>query len=113
VLSERDTVRWRQMLELPAGATSALIAEALERSRRARASEGPDPSHFTMTEGPAAQLLHVGQTDLSATAARLHRFITESGWRPRGGMHQLALADPESVPTGRARSIIRMPIDER
>jgi hypothetical protein len=110
VLSERDTVRWRQMLELPAGATVTLVAEALERSRRAHGGEGPDPSQFTATEGPAAQLLQLGPTDLSATVARLHGFITESGWRPRGGIHQLALADSESVPTNRARSIIRMPI---
>jgi hypothetical protein len=111
VLADRDTVRWRQMLELPAAATADAIAAAMERSRQALDGVGPMPTLMTVTEGPAAQLLHVGPTaDLSPTVARLHAFITEAGWRPRGRVHQLVFADPEAVPSARARSIIRMPI---
>lgn len=111
ILSQHDRVRWRQMLELPTQATPRMIAEALRRAHLALGEHGPLPTLFTVTEGPAAQLLQVGATaDLAQTVARLHRFITESGWRPQGRVHQLVFADPEAVPSTRARSIVRMPI---
>jgi hypothetical protein len=110
-LSERDALRWRQMLELPNAATVDLVARAIARARAELGAHGPEPVLFSVTEGRSAQLLHIGATtDLSATVERLHTFITDSGWQPAGRIHQLVFADPEAVPSDRARSIIRMPI---
>lgn len=110
-LAERDAIRWRQMLELPAAAGDDLIARAIEAVRVEHGGDAPVPGVFVSIEGRSAQLLHIGPTDdLSPTVARLHRFITDAGWRPDGRIHQLVYGDPETVPSSRARSIIRMPI---
>jgi len=112
MLGERDTVRWRQMLELPAETSPRAIADAMAASTTESGSHAPVPSLVVETEGRAVQMLQVGPTtDLSPTVASLHRFIVEAGWRPRGGIHQLVFADPEVVPSSRARSIVRMPIE--
>jgi hypothetical protein len=113
VLGERDTVRWREMLELPSEATASVIADAIAASTAESGGHGPVPSLVVVTEGRAVQMLQVGPTtDLSPTVASLHRFIAAAGWRPRGGIHQLVFADPDVVPSSRARSIVRVPIEE-
>ena len=66
---------------------------------------------MAITEGRAAQVLHLGgMPDLSVTIAKLAAFIAASGRVPRGDAHQLVIGDPDVVPKDRSRSIVRMPL---
>lgn len=109
--SERKPLGWRQMLELPRAATAALVDEAIQETRRSAGREVPLVRVVTYDEGRAAQILHLGALeDLAPAIERLTRFVTEAGFQPHGALHQLVHADPDQVPSGRAGSILRMPI---
>ncbi|HEY4228502.1 MAG TPA: hypothetical protein VGM49_09190 [Candidatus Limnocylindrales bacterium] len=110
--AEPRPLSWRQMLELPRTATSDAANDAIERVRRAAGRDVPLVRAIRYSEGRAAQLLHLGTVStLAPTVARLFEFVAVAGFLPRGGLHQLAYADPDLVPAGRARSILRMPIE--
>jgi hypothetical protein len=110
--AERETLHWRQMIELPRAATAAAADQAIQETRRQGGRDVTLVRLIAFTEGRAAQVLHLGgMTDLSPTVARLCTFVAESGLRPRGGLHQLVFGDPDIVPPERARSILRMPIE--
>jgi hypothetical protein len=109
---EGESLHWRQMIELPRGATAAAASEAIQETRRAAGREIPLVRSIGFTEGRAAQLLHVGgMANLSSTVARLWTFVAESGLHPHGALHQLVFADPDVVPANRARSILRLPVE--
>jgi hypothetical protein len=65
----------------------------------------------SFVEGLVGQLLHLGgQETLATSVRRLFEGITAAGYRPSDGLHILVLADPDRVPPGRGRMIIRQPI---
>jgi hypothetical protein len=103
--ADRSNWHWRQLLEIPDAATEAQIADALAIGRGGLARQ------FAFAEGPVGQWLHTGGSDgETRSVRRLFDAIAEAGYRPSGPLHVLALADPRSVPQGRARAIFRQPI---
>lgn len=47
---------------------------------------------------------------MAETVGRLMAMIAEQGHAPAGPLHELMLADPDEVPDGRGRTIVRQPI---
>lgn len=102
---------WRQMIELQSGASDEQVLAAIDDVRRAAGRPVPLVRHVSFVEGPVAQLLHVGDQDhLPDSVGRLFEGIAEAGRLPIGYLHILVLADPERVPRGRGRLIVRQPI---
>jgi hypothetical protein len=65
-----------------------------------------------LTEGPCAQMLHVGgAASESVTLTRLLASLAGAGLRPSGPVHELRVADDREVPRERARAILRVPIE--
>jgi serine/threonine protein kinase len=68
---------------------------------------------ITLTEGRAAQMLHLGgSASAAATLRALFDLLASSGLHPHGHIHELRIADESDVPAGRARSILRVPVDD-
>jgi len=110
---DRSLWHWQQMVEVPAKATDAEVESAIEQTRRDASRELPLIRSIRFAEGRAAQILHVGGAPTEVEAVRrLFDVVAEAGLRPRGHLHELYLADPEQVPAGRARSILRLPIED-
>ena len=108
---DRSRWHWRQMIELPAGSTETQAQAAVEASRVQAGRSRALVRCLTFTEGPAAQLLHVGSRGTEpVTVDRLFRAIEGAGLRPDGELHALQLADAEVAPHGVGRSILRQPI---
>jgi hypothetical protein len=102
---------WRQMIELQRSATDEQVLAAIDDVRRAAGRPVPLIRPVSFVEGLVGQLLHVGgQETLVTSVRRLFEGITAAGHRPSGGLHILVLADPDRVPPGRGRMIIRQPI---
>jgi hypothetical protein len=101
------------MIEIPSAATDAIVDAAIDEARRNAGRETPLVRLVRMTEGRAAQMLHVGsRLTESDTLGKLYEAVVGAGLRPRGQVHQIVLADPDIVPTGRAASIFRLPIED-
>lgn len=104
------TPSWRQMIELPQTATDSMAVAAIDEARRLGGRKLPLVRLIHFTEGPAVQILHVGNDDQLLSIRKLFDFLGESGFLPSGDLHELVLADPTAVGRDRARSILRVPI---
>jgi len=108
---DRSRWHWRQMIELPARATEARALAAIEEARRGAGRDLALVRRLSLTEGRAAQLLHVGpQSAEPVTVHKLFQAIGEAGLQPDGRLHTLSLSDPDVAVHGRRRMILRQPV---
>jgi hypothetical protein len=101
---------WRQLIELPVAANDEDATAAIDATRRHAARSAPLVRIVRLAEGFSAQLLHVGGSDEALPILTLFRFAVDGGFVARGPVHQIVLTDIDLVPTGRTRSIFRLPI---
>ena len=100
------------MVEVPEGAEDQDVQAAIAATRQAAGRSEALMRTITLTEGRAAQMLHVGGSSSSvATLRALFDLLAASGLRPHGHIHELRIADEADVPADRARSILRVPIE--
>lgn len=107
---EQPRRRWRQMTEVPAAANEARVTDAIDLARRQAGRSIPLVHPIHVSEGPAAQILHLSTEVEAETVRRLYQYILDAGLRPAGDLHEFVLADPETVGRGRGRSILRVPV---
>ena len=103
--------RWRLLIAVPQATTRDEVAVA------ARSGEGGAWADRIgleeWTEGPSAQILHVGSYgDEGPTIRKLHDAIAAAGLRPQGPHHEIYLNDPHRVGEDRARTVLRQPVAE-
>ncbi len=111
---ESDGRAWQWSLRLPVPPPAgddeieAAIAEV------ARKKDPPGLSKLrvvTWTEGPSAQILHVGPYSAEPpTIERLHDGIAAANLRPRGRHHEIYISDPNRTPAERLKTVIRQPV---
>jgi hypothetical protein len=108
---DRAQWQWTMMIMQPSFIGHDLVTqtqEAVMTKKRLPALESVRFESFT--EGPSAQILHVGPfTTEGPTIARIHRLIVESGGRPRGKHHEIYLSDITKADPARWRTVIRQP----
>jgi hypothetical protein len=110
--ADRATWHWQQMIEVPDQATDEDVAGAIDETRRGAARAAPLVRLIRFSEGRSAQILHTGGPDTEPAAVeRLYDAVRKEGLRPHGHLHELHLAEPGRVPEGRARTILRLPIE--
>ncbi len=109
---DRSTWHWQQMIEIPGPAADKEVAAAIDETRRGAGRASPLIHVVEITEGRAAQILHVGRLDEEPAAVRkLWGMVREAGLQPRGHLHELLLVDPPQTRDGRVRSILRLPVE--
>jgi hypothetical protein len=108
---DRSTWHWRQLLELPSRATESDAVEAIDEARRDAGRGVALVRRLDLTEGSAAQMLHIGPRGTEPlTVRRLFEAIADAGLQPAGPLYTLTFADPEVAAHGLGRSIIRQPV---
>lgn len=109
---DRSTWHWQQMIEIPDEADDGAVAAAIDEIRRGGGRSRPLVRPIRLTEGRAAQILHVGgSADLASSLRKLIAAVAAAGLHPHGHIHELRIADEAEVPAGRARSILRIPVE--
>lgn len=110
--ADRRTWHWQQMLEVPPEASDEDAATAIEEARAGAAGASPYVRLIRFSEGRSAQILHVGgPATQPRSVAALYEAVAAAGLRPHGHLHEIRTADYDRVPDGRARSILRLPIE--
>jgi hypothetical protein len=103
--------RWRLLVAVPKETTRDEVAVA---SRAGKG--GPMAGRIVLddwTEGPSAQILHVGPYgDEGPTIRKLHAAIAAAGLRPHGPHHEIYLNDPHRVGEDAAKTVLRQPVVE-
>lgn len=102
--------RWRLIIAVPPEATEDEVDAAV------RAGEPSDVLQRLYldrwTEGPAAQILHVGPYDAERpTMHRLEEAIAAAGLRPRGPHHEIYLNDPRRAGPEHTKTVLRQGVE--
>jgi hypothetical protein len=109
--ADRTRWHWRQLIEVPGKATEADATAAIDEARRGAGRDVALVRRLDLTEGSAAQVLHVGPASSETVSLRmLFEAIAEAGLRPEGRLHTLLLTEPYPSSGGMGRSILRQPV---
>jgi len=111
--ADRSAWHWQQMIEVPDRATDDDASAAIDETRRRAGREAPLVRLIRVVEGRSAQILHTGGPSTEAAAvAKLYDAVEAEGLRPHGHLHELHLVEPGRVPENRARTILRLPVEQ-
>jgi hypothetical protein len=109
--ADRTNWHWRQLIELPGQAAETDALAAIDEARRGAGRDLALVRRLDLTEGSAAQMLHVGPLGAEPVTLRmLFDGIAEANLRPAGRLHTLVLTDASVSPQGIGRSILRQPV---
>jgi hypothetical protein len=110
--ADRSYWHWQQMIEVPPEATDEDAAASIDEARTRAGRPAPPLRIIRFAEGRSAQILHVGgPATQHGSVQALYDAVAAAGLRPHGHLHEIRIADHERVPGGRARSILRLPIE--
>ncbi len=109
---DKGSWQWTMMIMQPRFVTADHVARALKRVGEKKNPLALGNVRFEeFDEGLSAQILHVGPYDAELpTILRLHKFIEESGYEPRGRHHEIYLGDPRRAAPEKLKTILRQPI---
>jgi len=105
--------RWSLRLPVPGPATDEEIRAAISEVARKKDPPALAKLHVVeWSEGPVAQILHVGPYSAEPpTIERLHAAIASAGLRPRGRHHEIYISDPNRTSPERLKTVIRQPVE--
>ena len=110
---EKADWEWTLMIVQPDVVTEAIVDRAREDVESKNLPALSKVRYETYDEGMAAQTLHVGPfSEEGPTVERVHEFIAENGYAPRGHHHEIYLSDMRRTDRERLRTIIRQPVTE-
>jgi hypothetical protein len=107
-------MRWTLMQLQPPWITQDDTVEAVDKLVATGRLADPPPIRLgTLTEGPAAQVLHLGPyAQERPTIEKLQAFIAEQGLVPRPRHHEIYLTDPNRTRPERLKTVIRLPVSD-
>jgi len=111
-LDGKGNWNWTLLLLQPEFVTSEDVARAIAAAGKKQPLPGSRKLRLeSFTEGPSVQTLYLGAyADDGPTIERMHAFITEQGYEPRGKHHEIYLGDPRRTAPERLRTVIRQPV---
>lgn len=114
-MSNKTIWRWTAMIMQPEYVAAEMVAETLEEVRKKKGFPALERVRFeAYHEGLSAQIMHIGPYAAEEpTIAKLHSFIRENGYEPRGKHHEIYLGDPRRVAPEKLKTILRQPIRKR
>ena len=103
---------WTLLMRQPDWLTAEVREHALETAATKQLAAASLVRFLVLTEGPSAQILHVGSYDDEApTIARLHsEYLPANGYAENGPHHEIYLSDPRRVEPSQLRTILRQPV---
>ncbi|MBT0773247.1 GyrI-like domain-containing protein [Kineosporia sp. J2-2] len=109
----KDAWQWTMLVSQPGWINQAMIDEA--RTKAQARKELPAAGRLRLidlTEGPSAQILHVGSyEDEAPVLARLHgEFMPGRALTFNGDHHEIYLSDPRRTPPQKWRTVLRQPV---
>jgi hypothetical protein len=103
---------WTMMIMQPDFITHEMVNKAVEEVRRKKKLAALGDVRFaSLLEGTCAQIMHIGPFSAEGpTIARLHKFIVDTGCKPRGKHHEIYLSDIRKAEPEKWKTVIRQPM---
>lgn len=110
----REQWNWKLMIRQPDFVVEDWVRTAqVEVENKKKLPSAQDVRFEFFDEGLSAQIMHLGPySEEAPTIARLHAFIEDEGYQPRGLHHEIYLSDPRKVAPEKLRTIIRQPVEK-
>ena len=111
--ADKASWKWTLMIMQPEYVNPELFERALAEAGKKKDLPALQQLRFeALREGLSAQLLHVGPfSEEAPTIERLHRFIEDNGYRPRGKHREIYLSDLRKAAPEKLKTIIRQPVE--
>jgi len=110
LLESGTGLHWAQLLEIPDVAGDEVAREAIDHVRSAAGRSMALVRAVELREGPAVQLLRIGEQERIPSILRLFEIVGAMGLHDAGRIHELLLTDATYVSAQRSRAIVRLPI---
>ena len=103
---------WTLMILQPEFITSEWVEEAKNQATaKGKAPLASECRLETLDEGLCVQIMYIGAyDDEPPVIARMHAYIHEQGYVPRGKHHEIYLSDVRKVAPEKNRTILRQPV---
>ena len=111
-VNKKEEWKWTIMIMQPALVTEDLIAGAVEQVKRKKNPAALSGIRFEpFSEGLSAQILHIGPFSTEGpTVEKVHKFISDNGYRLHGKHHEIYLSDIRKAAPEKWKTIIRQPV---
>ncbi|MGC9441387.1 GyrI-like domain-containing protein [Streptomyces sp. WG5] len=110
----KDTWNWTMLINMPPWITEEMIGDATQAAlSKKKLPAISQVRHFTLHEGPSAQVLHIGSYDDEAPLLHElhHTYLAANGLRPSGLHHEIYLSDPRRTAPEKLKTILRQPAE--
>jgi len=114
-LADRDSWSWTSMIMQPDCVSNEWFHRTIEMVRSKKDLPSLDLARLErFDEGLSAQIMHLGPYSAEEpTIKRIHAFISESGYVPRGRHHEIYLGDPRRSAPEKLRTVLRQPVEPK
>jgi hypothetical protein len=113
--ADKEKFQWTMMIAQPEVITEAMVAEAVEETRRKKGLANLDELRLeTFQEGLCVQILYFGPyNDEGPTIRRMHQFAVDQGYQLRGKHHEIYLNDPRRTDPAKLKTVLRHPVEKK
>jgi len=111
----KDKWKWTSMVMQPEHVSKDFFETAVAQVKKKKKLIALSDMRFeSYNEGKAAQIMHIGPfSDEGPTIDRLHSFIRDNNYEPKGKHHEIYLSDFRKTAPGKLKTVIRQPIKEK
>lgn len=111
----KDKWKWTSMVMQPEHVSKDFFETAVAQVKKKKKLIALSDMRFEgYNEGKAAQIMHIGPfSDEGPTIDRLHSFIRDNNYEPKGKHHEIYLSDFRKTAPDKLKTAIRQPIKEK
>jgi len=110
----RGQWRWTSMIRVPDFVMQDAFDEVLPELVEKRGEKVREVRLVEFDEGLSAQIMHIGPySEEAPTINKLHKWVTEQGYRLRDKHHEIYMGDPRRTKPENLKTIIRHPVEKR
>jgi hypothetical protein len=111
-MEKRDDWNWTLMMMQPQVVKRSHVKAAVDQAAKKDLPALADMRFEPYREGMSAQIMYLGPyADEGPTIRRMHAFIEESGYAPRGKHHEIYMGDPRRSAPEKLKTVLRQPVE--
>lgn len=110
---DKSDWKWTAMIMQPEFISVDMVMDAIEKVSKKKNPAVLDLMRFChYSEGKSAQIMHIGPfSEEGPTVAKIHRAISDQGYKLRGKHHEIYLSDIRRADPAKWKTIIRQPFE--
>ena len=111
-MQAKDAWLWTLMIMQPEHIAREIVNIVIAQLREKKDPPALADMRFEpFYEGLSAQIMHIGPyAEEEPTIRKIHDFVEQEGYQPRGKHHEIYLGDPRRTKPDRLKTVLRQPV---